>query len=164
VFEKDTADKTNSVPALLSSLPAIAMPNSSGDRPEAPLKQDQEVGRPPASRIAAASPSSTPLSVSAEPARALKRLSPKTGHPQRALDGSSRTTGRIRDDEQGDERLQETTAYQIRLGDAYMNLGDYDKALQSFAAASAFAPGNKEAQEKMRRARRAKRAEESVLR
>jgi cytochrome c-type biogenesis protein CcmH/NrfG len=54
--------------------------------------------------------------------------------------------------------------YQIRLGDAYMRLGDYDKAVLSFSRAIAFAPDDEEALKKMRRARRAKAAEESVSR
>ena len=57
----------------------------------------------------------------------------------------------------------EMAAYEIRLGDAYMNLGDYDKALGSFSRAIAFAPDNKEAEEKIKRARRAKAAEEDIL-
>jgi MSHA biogenesis protein MshM len=54
-------------------------------------------------------------------------------------------------------------AYEIKLGDAYMNVGDYDRALASFARAVALAPENKEAQEKVQRARRAKTAEDTVL-
>jgi tetratricopeptide (TPR) repeat protein len=55
------------------------------------------------------------------------------------------------------------SAYEIRLGDAYMNLGEYDKAINCFSRAIMFSPGNKEAQERVGRARRAKAAEDSVL-
>ncbi len=60
-------------------------------------------------------------------------------------------------------RAKELAAYQIRLGDAYMSLGDYDKARSSFASALGLAPNNKEALDKMKRAERAKGAEQSVL-
>jgi tetratricopeptide (TPR) repeat protein len=54
-------------------------------------------------------------------------------------------------------------AYEIRLGDAYMNIGEYEKAIGSFSTAIALTPDNREAQEKVRRARRAQTAEETVL-
>jgi len=43
---------------------------------------------------------------------------------------------------------EEMAAYQIRLGDAYMNVGDYDKALRSFSSAIAFASNDKQSEEK----------------
>jgi MSHA biogenesis protein MshM len=57
----------------------------------------------------------------------------------------------------------EMAAYQIRRGDAYMNVGDYDRALRSFSRAIVLAPGNKIAEEKVREARRAKTVEENLL-
>ena len=39
-------------------------------------------------------------------------------------------------------------AYQIRLGDAYMNVGDYDKALRSFSSAIAYTSNDKQAERK----------------
>jgi Tetratricopeptide repeat len=46
-------------------------------------------------------------------------------------------------------RAEELAAYQIRLGDAYMNVGDYDKALRSFSNAIAFASDDKPAEQKV---------------
>jgi hypothetical protein len=43
-----------------------------------------------------------------------------------------------------------------------MNLGDYDKALLSFSSAIGFTPDNKEAEERVERARRAKAAEKEI--
>jgi len=57
----------------------------------------------------------------------------------------------------------ETATFEIKLGDAYMRVGDYDKAIQSFLSALAFAPGNKEAEQKVERARRAKTVENNTL-
>jgi cytochrome c-type biogenesis protein CcmH/NrfG len=54
-------------------------------------------------------------------------------------------------------------ADEIKLGDAYMKIGDYDNALESFSRAIGLAPDNKEAEEKVKRARRAKTAEEDIL-
>jgi hypothetical protein len=54
-------------------------------------------------------------------------------------------------------------AYEIRLGDAYMNVGEYNYALSSFSTAIAYSPGNKEAEEKLERARRAKATEANIL-
>jgi general secretion pathway protein A len=59
---------------------------------------------------------------------------------------------------------QEMAAYNIRLGDAYMKIGDYEKARSSFARAAGWAPDSREALDKMRRAERAKAAEDNVLR
>ncbi len=67
---------------------------------------------------------------------------------------------------QGDSSTHTTdemAAYEIRLGDAYMNAGEYDKALGSFSRANALAPNNKEAEERIERARRAKATEKSIL-
>jgi general secretion pathway protein A len=60
-------------------------------------------------------------------------------------------------------RLENMAAYEIRLGDTYMKRGEYDKALFRFSRALAFTPDDQEAQEKIKRARRAKTAEENVL-
>jgi MSHA biogenesis protein MshM len=57
----------------------------------------------------------------------------------------------------------EMAADEIRQGDAYMNAGEYDKALGSFSKAVTFAPDNSAAREKVKRARRAKAAEHNVL-
>ena len=59
---------------------------------------------------------------------------------------------------------KEMATYQIRLGDAYMNLGDYERARSCFSRALGLAPDNKAALDKVRRADRARAAEESVLR
>jgi Tfp pilus assembly protein PilF len=52
---------------------------------------------------------------------------------------------------------------EIELGDGYMSSGDYNKAIFRFSRALTLAPDNKQAREKMRRALRAKAAEENVL-
>ncbi len=61
------------------------------------------------------------------------------------------------------EAAQEMAAYQIRLGDAYMNLGDYDRARSSYSTALNLVP-SKEAFDRIKRADSAQAAEESVLR
>ena len=45
-----------------------------------------------------------------------------------------------------------------------MKLGDYDQALRSFSRAARLQPYNKEAEERVERARRAKLVEENILR
>lgn len=65
--------------------------------------------------------------------------------------------------DQAERKFQDMAAYEIRLGDAYMNIGDYDKALSSFSRAIGFAPDNKDAKQKVERARRAEAAEENIL-
>ena len=53
----------------------------------------------------------------------------------------------------------EMAAYNVRLGDAYMEVGDCEKARSSYSRAVGGAPDSKEALDKMRRAERAKAAE-----
>lgn len=58
----------------------------------------------------------------------------------------------------------EMAAHQIKLGDVYMDVGEYDRAVRSFLRAIVLAPGNKAAaEEKIRQAHRAKTTEESIL-
>jgi general secretion pathway protein A len=52
----------------------------------------------------------------------------------------------------------------IRVGDADMRLGEYDEAIKMFRHALALAPGNEQVARKIARARRAKVAEEEILR
>ncbi|MBV8771198.1 MAG: hypothetical protein JO166_02540 [Deltaproteobacteria bacterium] len=84
---------------------------------------------------------------------------------QTTLRSTPATSVRARDVQKGDSGAsQEMAAYNIRLGDAYMEVGDYEKARSSFARAVGWAPESKEALDKMRRAERAKAAEDNVLR
>lgn len=61
------------------------------------------------------------------------------------------------------QTAQEMAAHDVRLGDTYMKRGEYGKALFSFSRALAFAPDGQEAEEKIKRARRAKTVEEKVI-
>lgn len=61
------------------------------------------------------------------------------------------------------QTAQEMAAHEVRLGDTYMKRGEYEKALFSFSRALAFAPDDQEAEEKIKRARRAKTVEENVI-
>jgi tetratricopeptide (TPR) repeat protein len=56
------------------------------------------------------------------------------------------------------------TRVETDVGDDYMRLGEYDKALYFYEDALALSPDNHDLQEKIKRARRAKAAEGQVLR
>jgi type II secretory pathway predicted ATPase ExeA len=58
---------------------------------------------------------------------------------------------------------KERASIYIKLGDSYMNRGYYDKAISSFSSAIAIAPDNREAKERVERARRARATEEELL-
>jgi type II secretory pathway predicted ATPase ExeA len=94
------------------------------------------------------SASSSPNSLNREPHLAVARALPVTPGE---------------DTEVATPTAKEMANYEVRLGDAYMNMGEYDKAVLSFSKAVALAPNDKEAQEKVMRARRAKAVEENVL-
>ncbi|MBV8362815.1 MAG: tetratricopeptide repeat protein [Deltaproteobacteria bacterium] len=140
---------TNAVPPILLSSPAATAPNKYGDQSAQAIAKDYKVITAPLSPIVVprqTSPSSP--------------VQQQTTAPHTAIVRSVAATA------EGDDAMRtanEMAAYEIRLGDAYMNLGDYDKALGSFSRAIAFAPDNKEAEEKIKRARRAKAAEEDIL-
>jgi tetratricopeptide (TPR) repeat protein len=87
----------------------------------------------------------------------------KVGDYEKALRSFSNAIAFASDDKPAEQKVQDMAAYEIRLGDAYMNIGDYDKALRSFSRAIGFAPDNKEAKQKVERARRAEAAEEDIL-
>jgi hypothetical protein len=55
-------------------------------------------------------------------------------------------------------------AFETKLGDAYMRLGEYDNAIRSFKIALGLTPGDAAIAQRIERARRAKTAEESTLR
>jgi type II secretory pathway predicted ATPase ExeA len=146
-FNTAAVHLTSTVPPILS--PAAAVLNNEGNQPAEAVAKDHKVITAPFSRIVV--PSQTPASSPARQqttethAAAVRRVAVATEG-----DGATRTAN-------------EMAAYEIRLGDAYMNAGDYDKALGSFSRAIAFTPDNKKAVEKIQRARRAKAAEEDVL-
>jgi type II secretory pathway predicted ATPase ExeA len=58
----------------------------------------------------------------------------------------------------------EKSSAAMRLGDAYLLRGNYDKAISSFEGALKFTPGNRKVQERLQRAIHAKAAEDAVLR
>jgi general secretion pathway protein A len=140
---------TNAVPSSLSSSPATAVLNNDGNQPAEAVAKDHKVITAPLSRIVV--PRQTLVSSLARQ----QTTSTHAADVRRVAvtaegDGAARTAN-------------EMAAYEIRLGDAYMNAGDYDKALGSFSRAIAVAPDNKKAEEKIQRARRAKAAEEDIL-
>jgi type II secretory pathway predicted ATPase ExeA len=140
---------TNAVPSSLSSSPAIAVLNNDGNQPAEAVAKDHKVITAPLSQIV------VPRQTLASSLARQQTTSTHAADVRRVTvaaegDGAARTAN-------------EMAAYEIRLGDAYMNAGDYDKALGSFSRAIAFAPYNKKAEEKIQRARRAKAAEEDIL-
>jgi general secretion pathway protein A len=52
---------------------------------------------------------------------------------------------------------------EVKLGDRYMQLGEYDKAISCFRSALSLAPGDEEIGQRIEHARRAKAAEETIL-
>jgi general secretion pathway protein A len=52
---------------------------------------------------------------------------------------------------------------QTNIGDDYMRIGQYNKALNSYETALAHSPGNKQLQQRIERARRAQATEEQIL-
>jgi general secretion pathway protein A len=52
---------------------------------------------------------------------------------------------------------------QTNIGDDYMRIGQYDKAVNSYETALAHSPGNKQLQQRIERARRAQATEEQIL-
>jgi tetratricopeptide (TPR) repeat protein len=150
---------TSAMPPVRSSSPTTAVRNNAGGTAvqnnagglpvEAVAKKDHKVVTAPLSQIVVPRRTPTSSPVPQQTTRAHRAVVPRVAVAV-AGDSTRRT-------------VDEMAAYQIRLGDAYMSLGEYDKALTSFSIAIAFAPDNKEAEEKVKRARRAKTAEENVL-
>jgi type II secretory pathway predicted ATPase ExeA len=146
----DTASMrpTNALPPALLSSPITGAPFVTGEHPAAAVTKEQSVVSAPLSWFVKTG--RTPTS-SAEPQR-ITATHPAAARETMSEPGDSATS-----------TADEMAAHEIRLGDAYMNAGDYDQALASFSRAIALAPDDREAEEKVRRARRAKTAEESVL-
>jgi MSHA biogenesis protein MshM len=142
---------TSAVPPALASPTAEALHGTGDHRTEAVAKKDHELVSAPLSRIV--QPRQTPTSSPMPQEKAVTHTA-----------GARRVMIAARGANNTARTAQEMAASEIRLGDIYMNLGEYDKALRSFSRAIAFAPDNKEAQQKARRARRAKTAEENILR
>jgi len=98
---------------------------------------------------------------------ALPRSTPTASPPQRpptpALASAAGTVAAAPTADHAMSTADDEAADEIRLGDGYMNTGEYDKALDSFLRAVASAPANMVAQEKVKRARRAKAAEQKIL-
>jgi type II secretory pathway predicted ATPase ExeA len=138
--------------AVLSATSAV-LPNAGAQPAETMAKKDQNDVSAPLSQIQvptqtlASSP--MPQSVPEQ-----TRATAPAASREMAVPAKGERAARI---------AQEVAAYEIRLGDAYMNAGQYDYALNSFSRAIAFSPGNKEAEEKLARARRAKATEASIL-
>lgn len=140
---------TGAAPPILSSSPAAAVLKNDGDEPAKAIAKDDRVITPPLPRIVA--PGQTPASSPVQQQTTAAHVAAVRGVAA-AAEGNGAT-----------HTADEMAAYEIRLGDAYMNVGDYDKALASFSRAITFAPDNKAAEEKIKRARRAKAAEEGIL-
>ena len=139
------------MPPVQPSLSARAGLNNVGDRrAEAAAATNHDVERATLSPLVG--PRETPT-LSAVPPQATVT---DTG-------AASRTTVAARTVSSPARSAEEMAADEIKLGDAYMKIGDYDNALDSFSRAIGFAPDNKEAEEKVKRARRAKTAEEDIL-
>jgi MSHA biogenesis protein MshM len=136
---------------IVPSSPAITPKNAEIYPTEPVAKRDLNVNIAPLTRTASASPTSRSASIATE------TTAPNTVDAPRRLVTAGEDPAAAR------PSAAEMADYEIRRGDSYMNMGDYDKAVVSFSIAIAFAPNDKEAQEKVRRARSAKAAEENVL-
>jgi len=140
---------TSAVPPILLSSPAAVIPNNGEDQPAGAVMKDHAVITAPLSRIVV--PEQKPASSPVRQQTTATRTVAASGVAVAAGgNGPTRTAN-------------EMAAYEIRLGDAYMNAGNYNKALRSFSKAITLTPDNKKAEEKIQRARRAKAAEEDVL-
>ena len=148
VYDPAPPRPTNAWPATLLSSPITGAPIVSGDHPAAAVSKAQRVSSAPFARFVETEQTSAS---SAVPQRI-------TATHQAAARGAITKAG-----DSPANTVDELAAYQIRLGDGYMKVGDYDQALASFSRAIALVPNDKEAEEKVQRARRAKTAEESVL-
>jgi len=143
--------RANGMPLVPSSPAITAVNNAEVYSTEPVAKKDLNVRSAPLTRTASSSPTSKSSSIAAETA------APETVVAPRRLVTAGEDPAAAR------PSAAEMADYEVRRGDSFMNMGDYDKAIVSFSIAIAFAPNNKEAQEKMRRARSAKAAEENVL-
>jgi type II secretory pathway predicted ATPase ExeA len=145
---------TSAVPPAISSLSTTAVVPNAGAHPvETVAKQDQKDISAPLSQIKVSAQLSTSSPIP-QPAPPQARATPPAAIRKLAVTAKGERAARVAD---------EVAAYEIRLGDRYMNVGEYDYALSSFSRAIAFSPGNKEAEEKLERARRAKAAEANIL-
>jgi type II secretory pathway predicted ATPase ExeA len=140
-------------PATSLSPTAAVLPNAGAHPAETVAKRDQNGVSAPLSQIKAPTRTlasiPTPQSVSQQ-----ARATDPAANREMAVTTKGEHASRV---------AEEVATYEIRLGDAYMNVGEYDYALSSFSKAIAFWPGNKEAEEKLARARRAKTTEASIL-
>jgi len=141
---------TGAAPPVLSSSPAAAVLNNDRGQPAEAVVKDHKVITAPPSRIVV--PGRTLASSPAQQQATATHAAAAVSRVAAAAEGNGAT-----------RTANAIAAYEIRLGDAYMNVGDYDKALGSFSRAIVFAPDNKEAEEKIKRARRAKLAEGNIL-
>jgi type II secretory pathway predicted ATPase ExeA len=144
----------SAVPPATSLSPTRAvLPNAGAQPAETVAKKDQnDVG--------------APLSQIKVPAHILASAPTPQSVPQQARTTAPATNREMAVPAKGGRAArvaEEVAAYEIRRGDAYMNAGEYDFALSSFSRAIAFSPGNKEAEEKLARARRAKATEAGIL-
>jgi hypothetical protein len=112
-------------------------------------QQSQKFNSPPLLHSTSAGPTTALSSAPAQPPRtAMASGQPATSRNEPAADRQT---------------VQGIAAHELRLGDTYMTRGEYDQALLSFSRALAATPDDQEVQERIKRARRAKMAEENVL-
>jgi type II secretory pathway predicted ATPase ExeA len=130
----------------------------------------QLISAPPA-RIALTSPSPalSPVQLQATPGESVMRLSPTPAKSAIQLAATPAHTPAVPTpalaaaSDRANRAEHKMAADEIRRGDAYMNAGEYDQALESFSKAVVLAPYSSAAQAKVERARRAKAAEHSIF-
>jgi len=139
--------RTEQAPAVPTSVSAIVdSGNAENNQEKQGAMENPRVSAAPASQTANQSSIASTASGAGATVHSLSALSPPAPSEKKP-----------------DRSIAVRAAYQIRLGDAYMNLGDYDRALQSFTTALALAPNNSEAYRKLKRARLAQAAERDIL-
>jgi type II secretory pathway predicted ATPase ExeA len=154
VVNSTAVSPANAVPSAISSPPAAGMlPNSGAQPPAMVATKDQNNISAPLSRMNVPAPLSA-SSFTPQPALQQAPATSPAAIPTIIPTAKETRAARV---------ANAVAAYEIRLGDAYMNAGQYNYALSSFSRAIAYSPGNKEAEEKLERARRAKATEANIL-
>jgi Tetratricopeptide repeat len=130
-FDTIGAHLTNRMRPIASSLPTMAvLKNPEDSRSERIVKKDQQLGSTPLSSI--------PASTLVLPQITTAHTTTGARVPRPAVEGNATPPS-----------AEEMAAYDIRLGNAYVDIGDYEKARLAFSKAIALAPDDKEVKQRV---------------